>query len=156
MSDGGNDDGSRTEVFESSIARLITDKRKQLIRLVNGSDDHIAFAFRIAASMSDKNITIVPDRGIIRPRGYLIVRVESVGKNSQASRLGLFYWKTGLYTKNSRRYGGLVHIDVDMSKAKFGDHKESILWLSLRVMRSIILITLITYNMILIKINLYD
>lgn len=155
MSGIDNDDRSHNEEFQSSAARLSSSREKQLIRLVNGSDDHIAFAFRLAASLSDKKITVKPDRGIIRPRDYLIVKVECLDKNSQATRLGLFYWKTGLYTKNSRRYGGLVHIDVDMSKSKIGRHEDCIYRLSLRVMRSIILIALITYNIILIKLNLY-
>lgn len=142
--------------LEPSNARLELNKGKHLIRIVNGSDDYIAFAFRISSANSDKKIIVRPDRGVIQPRSYLIASIENHDIIFQAARLGLFYWRTGLHTKNSRQFGGLVHIDMVRSRSEsFGHHRESIFWISLRVMRSIFLIALIAYNIILIKIDLY-
>lgn len=143
--------------IESSTAKLESNKEKHLIRIVNGSDEHIAFAFRLATANSDKKITVRPDRGVIQPRSYLIASIESHDRIAQAARLGLFYWRTGSHTKNSRRFGGLVHIDMAESKtASSGHHRENSFWISIRVLRSMFLIALITYNIILIKLNLYD
>lgn len=137
-------------------ARLTSDNKKQVIRLVNPSDTKIGFV--VNPNSLNSSLTISPRSGFIQPRNYTLISINrsntTKSSSNESTRLDLIY----LVRDPSRRRGytrRLIPIDLVGEEGYnfFNEVKKSnFIWFVIRLMRSMLLIALIIYNMILIKV----
>lgn len=141
------------------VARLKDDKRRQIIRLVNPLDTKIGFI--VDTSPSESSLTIAPKSGFILPRNYTLIFIDNPDymrpSPNGIKKLNLIY----LVRDPFRRRGyskRMVPIDIAGKEAYDTLHDRgegnTFIWLVMRSLRSILLITLIFYNIILIKLCL--
>lgn len=146
----------QTCLYDSQpVARLVDDKKRQVIRLVNPSDTKIGFVIEIHPP--EGGLKVVPRSGFVPPRNYKLIFIDNpnyMGPTlDRTNRLNLIY----LIQDSSRRRGyskRLIPIDM-VGKARHSTSSirgnNSFIWSIVRSTRSIILIGLILYNILLIK-----
>lgn len=134
-----------------------SDRKRQIVRLINPDDYKVEFDIRLGSSMINKRLIISPKNGIIKPGGFIHINIENLDYETKASNFGrlyLVYWKKGYLGKNEHGKGivpiNMIAPQVESLEAK----KETSFWLITRILRITFLVALIIYNMILIKLSL--
>lgn len=129
-------------------------KGRQVLRVVNAADDSVRFSFRRGSNLSDFGLTINPQTGIIPPRDFIHVILDTFGNQPkiEGGRIELLHWRRDLKRKKGH-IKGLLSFDVIDTRIdeSFYARNKSFIWLIMRIVRSIFLVLLITYNIILIK-----
>jgi len=138
-------------------AELRGDKKSQVVRLVNPSEVEVHFAIRQKSSEADSFIDVSPKTGTILPRNFIDVVVRNRNNKegrTEARRLYLLYWRR---SKTRRKTSGhsLVPINVMACQDDSPRLSNKTLSMLLRISRSILLVAIIIYNLILIKLYSY-
>lgn len=132
-----------------SAAHLVANKKHQLIRIVNASDFTVQFKFK--TDLPDRSFVLYPKTGSILPKGYCYVSLERLdGKsNSFIGKLRFIYRRVNCVMM--KHIPKSMNIDlVGNSVEKRNTKNSSILSVALRLVRSLLLLLLIIYNVILI------
>lgn len=124
-------------------------KLRNKIRLVNASDQKIEFAFSCGKASDKSTLKVEPETGLIEPRNFIHVVVtrseviaESIGP------LKLTYWKRDLLKKRRISVGSLIY--VHMVKEEIKKECGPRVWLPFKLVRSLFIFAIITYNIFLI------
>lgn len=129
-------------------AQLQLDTRRQVIRIVNASDFTIEFKFKPDSFTG--SFAIYPRTGSILPKRFSYVIFEKLeGKaNPSAERLTFIYRR--VKSNMNKHIPKAISIDLVKSSEKSSIKSSSILLVGLRIVRSLLLLLLIIYNLILI------
>lgn len=122
-------------------AQLQADKKVQLIRLVNPRDIPLKFQFK---QIQTNGLSITPSSGTIGPRDFKIIHVEI--EKLIDDKINLIYWADGLKSYNNRS----VPIKF-VGKSESKEANPKFVWSVVLVVRSIFLLALLAYNLMLIR-----
>lgn len=156
----------------SMSARLRADKRLQTLRLINCSEQKVKFGFKLKTTRLN-GLNIQPKSGTISSRNYILVRIENKYWNTMhvndSFDLNLIYWFKP-YDKSENNNKFKIPIEIMQSDVKtysskyggvlnlFGSNNKAADWITLilRFLRPTFLLALVIYNIILIRVNLYN
>lgn len=152
-----DDDRAISILADAANACLKPDKQSQVVRLVNATDSPVVFTItRDHLNLAQQSsITVSPEKGTIRPRSFVYIKIAktavlSGGSRDPINQLSLVYKRHGL----SRDEPSIVRRTIKLSLASNGSKPQKVTTLMssiIRALRATVLLALITYNTILIK-----
>lgn len=143
----------------SVVPRLNLTKEHQVVRLVNATVTKVAFRLCINPDISGTDFVISPMSGIIEPGGFAYVRIRNLNHSTSTEvpvTLDFKYKRLGLASLEPAQMFGKIGIKMTSGITGDKSSKDSNIYcLIFRVFRAALLIALITYNVILIRYEIY-
>lgn len=134
---------------------LIWERNRKLIRLVNSTPSKAIFYLSLDRAETSTEATIEPKKGVLDAFGYAFIRVDLRSCNKEPLRLNITYKRLGLSQDEPPRVRRTIQLCVSEPDKQFSCNKRDHFFLFIRVLRAIILLALITYNVILFKYELH-